>query len=99
MAVAVLQGLGRFQPATMVTPFLTLLIVGGLAMHWLPPRAVEGMAERLKTAPSLTLGILIGVLTIALKVDDWIHRRRNRRAFRRDKFVPDRWHEDDHLKY
>ena len=30
-------------------------------MHWLPPRAIEGMAERLKTAPSLTLAVLVGV--------------------------------------
>ena len=37
------------------------LIVGGLAMHWLPPRAIEGMAERLKSAPSPTLAILLGV--------------------------------------
>lgn len=61
LAVAMLQGLGRFGPAIMVTPLLLTLIVGGLAMHWLPPRAIEGVAERLKTAPSLTLAILIGI--------------------------------------
>ncbi|HEY1224544.1 MAG TPA: MBOAT family protein [Brevundimonas sp.] len=61
IAVAMLEGLGRFTPALMVTPLLLTLIVGGLAMHWLPPRAIEGVAERLKTAPSLTLAILIGV--------------------------------------
>lgn len=61
IAVAMLEGLGRFTPAMMVTPLLLTLIVGGLAMHWLPPRAIEGVAERLKTAPSLTLAILIGV--------------------------------------
>ncbi|MFN4091844.1 MAG: MBOAT family O-acyltransferase [Brevundimonas sp.] len=61
IAVSMLQGLGRFAPAMMVTPLLLTLIVGGLAMHWLPPRAIEGVAERLKTAPSLTLAILVGV--------------------------------------
>lgn len=61
LAVAMLQGLGRFGPAMMVTPLLLTLIVGGLAMHWLPPRAIEGVAERLKTAPSLTLAILVGI--------------------------------------
>ena len=61
LAVAMLQGLGRFTPAMMVTPLLLTLIVGGLAMHWLPPRAIEGVAERLKTAPSLTLAVLIGI--------------------------------------
>ncbi|WP_421731096.1 MBOAT family O-acyltransferase [Brevundimonas sp.] len=67
MAMAVLQGLGRFQAASLVTPFLTVLIVGGLAMHWLPPRAVEGMAERLKTAPSVTLGVLIGICILLVE--------------------------------
>ena len=62
MAMQVLVGLGRWwQPMVMVTPLLLTLIVGGLAMHWLPPRAIEGMAERLKTAPSLTLALLLGV--------------------------------------
>jgi D-alanyl-lipoteichoic acid acyltransferase DltB (MBOAT superfamily) len=61
IAVAMLQGLGRFTPVLMVTPLLLTLIVGGLAMHWLPPRAIEGVAERLKTAPSLTLAILVGI--------------------------------------
>lgn len=61
LALAMLQGLGRFTPALMVTPLLLTLIVGGLAMHWLPPRAIEGVAERLKTAPSLTLAILVGI--------------------------------------
>ena len=62
LAMQVLIGLGRWwQPAAMVTPLLLTLIVGGLAMHWLPPRAIEGLAERLKTAPSLTLALLLGV--------------------------------------
>ena len=61
LAVGMLEGLGRFQPAQMVTPLLLALIVGGLAMHWLPPRAIEGVAVRLKTAPSLTLAILVGI--------------------------------------
>ena len=61
MAIAVLQGLGRAGPMLMTTPFMLTLIVGGMAMHWLPPRAIEGVAERLKPAPSLTVAILIGV--------------------------------------
>ena len=62
LAIQVLTGLGRWwQPAVMLTPMLLTLIVGGLAMHWLPPRAIEGMAGRLKTAPSLTLALLLGV--------------------------------------
>jgi alginate O-acetyltransferase complex protein AlgI len=67
LAMQMLQGLGRIGPVTALTPLLLTLIVGGLAMHWLPPRAVEGMAERLKAAPSLTLGLLIGAAILLVE--------------------------------
>ena len=67
MAVAVLQGLGRAGPMLMTTPFLLALIVGGLAMHWLPPRAIEGVAERLKPAPSLTVAVLLGLAILLVE--------------------------------
>jgi hypothetical protein len=51
----------------MTTPFVLTLIVGGLAMHWLPPRAVEGIAERLKPAPSLTVAVLIGLAILMVE--------------------------------
>lgn len=67
LAMQMLQGLGRIGPAVMLTPLLLTLIVGGLAMHWLPPRAIEGMAGRLKAAPSLTLGLLIGAAILLVE--------------------------------
>lgn len=67
MAMEVLTGLGRFEAATLVTPFLLTLIVGGLAMHWLPPRAVEGIATWMKPAPSLTMGLLIGAAILLVE--------------------------------
>lgn len=67
LALQMLEGLGRIGPVVVLTPLLLTLIVGGLAMHWLPPRAVEGMAERLKTAPSLTLGLLIGAAILLVE--------------------------------
>jgi len=67
MAMEVLTGLGRFEAATLVTPFLLTLIVGGLAMHWLPPRAVEGVATWLNPAPSLTMGLLIGAMILLVE--------------------------------
>ena len=67
LAMQVLQGLGRIGPVVMLTPLMLTLIAGGLAMHWLPPRAIEGMAERLKTAPSLTLGLLIGAAILLVE--------------------------------
>ncbi len=67
MAMEVLAGLGRFEAATLVTPFLLALIVGGLAMHWLPPRAIEGAATWLKPAPSLTMGLLVGAAVLLVE--------------------------------
>ena len=67
MAVEVLHGLGRWAPASLATPFVLVLIVGGLAMHWLPRRAIEGLAERLKPAPSLTIGVLIGIAILLVE--------------------------------
>jgi D-alanyl-lipoteichoic acid acyltransferase DltB (MBOAT superfamily) len=67
MAMQVLVGLGRFEAATMVTPFILTLIVGGLAMHWLPPRAIEGFATWLKPAPSLTMGLLVGAAVLLVE--------------------------------
>ncbi|RZJ93882.1 MAG: MBOAT family protein [Brevundimonas sp.] len=67
MALQMLEGLGRAGPVTMVTPFLLTLIVGGLAMHFLPPRAVEGVAAWMKPAPSLTLGVLIGIAILLVE--------------------------------
>lgn len=67
MAMEVLTGLARFEPATLVTPFLVTLIVGGLAMHWLPPRAIEGLALWMKPAPSLTMGVMIGAAILIVE--------------------------------
>ena len=59
LAMAMLEGLTRAGPISVLTPFLLALIVGGLAMHWLPPREVEGLAARLQAAPSVTLAIIL----------------------------------------
>jgi alginate O-acetyltransferase complex protein AlgI len=67
LAMAMLAGLGRMGSVTLLTPLLLTLIIGGLAMHWLPPRAIEGVAERLKAAPSITLGLLIGIAILLVE--------------------------------
>ncbi len=67
LAMQMLAGLGRMGTVDLLTPFVLVLIVGGLAMHWLPPRAVEGLAERLKAAPSPTLGVLIGLAILLIE--------------------------------
>lgn len=67
LALQMLEGLGRIGPAAVLTPLSLALIVGGLAMHWLPRRAIEGLAERLRPAPSLTLGLLIGAAILLIE--------------------------------
>ncbi len=67
LALQMLEGLRRMGPVSVLTPLTLVLIVGGLAMHWLPPRAIEGMAMRLKTAPSVTLGLLIGAAILLVE--------------------------------
>ena len=47
--------------------FLLTLIIGGLAMHWLPPRAVESLTLKLKPAPSITMGVLIGLAILLIE--------------------------------
>ena len=67
LAMQMLQGLTRMAPMMVLTPFLLALIVGGIAMHWLPPRAVEGLAVRVREAPAITMGVLIGIMILLVE--------------------------------
>jgi alginate O-acetyltransferase complex protein AlgI len=67
LAMQMLQGLTRMGPIMALTPFLLALIVGGIAMHWLPPRAVEGLAVRVREAPAITMGVLIGIMILLVE--------------------------------
>ena len=66
-AIAYLQGLGRLSAPTLLTPFIVTLIAGGLAMHWLPPRAVERTAAWLCRIPSPAAGLIVGVLILLVE--------------------------------
>jgi len=67
-ALAFLQGLGRWgQPGTLVTPFMVVLIVGGLAMHALPSRAIERAASVLQRLPSPAAGVAIGLALLLVE--------------------------------
>ena len=67
LAMRMLEGLTRMAPIMVLTPFLLALIVGGVAMHWLPPRAVEGLAVRVKDAPAITMGVLVGIMILLVE--------------------------------
>jgi alginate O-acetyltransferase complex protein AlgI len=67
-ALAFLQGLGRWsEPGTLVTPFIVVLILGGLAMHALPSRAIERAAGVLQRLPSPAAGVAIGVALLLVE--------------------------------
>jgi alginate O-acetyltransferase complex protein AlgI len=67
MALTFLQGLTDWsQPVTVLTPFLGIIIVLGLAMHFLPPRAMESSTQLFKGLPSPALGIGLGLLILAI---------------------------------
>jgi hypothetical protein len=66
-AMAYLQGLGRFTAPTLITPFIATLIVGGLAMHALPPRAIERAAGWLSRIPSPAAGLTVGGLMLLVE--------------------------------
>ncbi|GAD58541.1 MBOAT family protein [Brevundimonas sp. BAL450] len=67
LAMQMLEGLTRMAPIMVLTPFLLALIIGGIAMHWLPPRAVEGLAVRVKEAPAITMGVLVGIMILLVE--------------------------------
>jgi D-alanyl-lipoteichoic acid acyltransferase DltB (MBOAT superfamily) len=68
LALAYLRGFGDWStPATELTPFLGILIVLGLGMHFLPPRAIESSTGLFKGLPSPVLGV--GVAAAILIVD------------------------------
>jgi len=67
LAMQMLEGLTRMAPVMVLTPFLLALIVGGIAMHWLPPRAVEGLAVRVREAPAITMGVLVGIMILLVE--------------------------------
>ena len=66
-AMAYLEGLGRLTAPTLITPFILSLIVGGLALHALPPRAIERTASWLCRVPSPAAGLTIGLLILLVE--------------------------------
>ncbi|HWE46938.1 MAG TPA: MBOAT family protein [Caulobacteraceae bacterium] len=68
LALAYLKGFGNWStPAMELTPFLGLLIVFGLGMHFLPPRAVESVTAMFRNLPSPAFAV--GLAVVLLLVD------------------------------
>ena len=67
-ALAFLQGFGRWgATSTLLTPFVVTLIIGGLAMHALPPRAIERLSGQLARLPSPAVGVMVGVALLLVE--------------------------------
>jgi alginate O-acetyltransferase complex protein AlgI len=66
-ALAFLRGFGNLGPAEVFTPFMAGLVLIGLSFHFLPPRAAEYLAWRLRVTPSPVLGVGLGVLMLLVE--------------------------------
>ena len=68
IALDYLKGFGDWStPSTELTPFLGLLIVLGLGMHFLPPRAIENVTAMFRNLPSPIFAA--GLAVVLLLVD------------------------------
>ena len=66
-AVAFLGGIGAGGGAsTALTPLALALIVVGMALHALPPRAIQDVAVRVRTMPAALVGVGVGVLMLII---------------------------------
>jgi len=67
-ALNFLQGFGRIDQAmTQLTPFLLGVIVIGLGMHFLPPRAIESVTRGVKALPSPALGVTVALVILLVE--------------------------------
>jgi hypothetical protein len=62
-----LEGLGRIEaPVMQLSPFVAVLILFGLALHALPPRAIErvSVAAARLPSPAMAIGVAIAMLLV-----------------------------------
>jgi D-alanyl-lipoteichoic acid acyltransferase DltB (MBOAT superfamily) len=65
-ALAFLGGIGAGGASTMLTPLIVALIVIGMALHALPPRAIQHVAIRVRTMPAALVGLGVGLLILII---------------------------------
>lgn len=59
-ALAFIGGIGAGGASTMLTPIALVLIIVGMALHALPPNAIQRVAVRVRAMPAVLVGIGIG---------------------------------------
>ena len=65
-AMAFLGGLGGSAESALLTPLMLGLIVFGMALHALPPRAIQNVAVRVRAMPAVLVGLGIGALILII---------------------------------
>jgi D-alanyl-lipoteichoic acid acyltransferase DltB (MBOAT superfamily) len=65
-ALAFLGGLGAGGASTMLTPLFVGLILLGMALHALPPRAIQYVAVRVRAMPAMLVGVAVGTLILLI---------------------------------
>jgi len=64
-AIAFLRGLiGGGGESAVLTPLMLVLILGGLAIHFAPPRLLQTIARRLRWLPAPAMGALTGLTVL-----------------------------------
>src|SRR5262249_14948922 len=67
LALAYLRGFADWStPIQELTPFMGILIVLGLSMHFLPPRAVESITGLFRNLPSPVLGLALAAVLLII---------------------------------
>ena len=65
-ALAFLGGLGGGGESALLTPLMLGLIIVGMALHALPPRAIQHVAIRVRAMPAVLVGLGVGVLILII---------------------------------
>jgi alginate O-acetyltransferase complex protein AlgI len=65
-ALAFLGGLAGGGGASLVTPLVLGLILLGMSLHALPPRAIQNVAIRVRTMPAALVGLMAGLSILVI---------------------------------
>ncbi len=65
-ALAFLGGIGGGGTISLLTPLTVALIVVGMALHALPPRAIQNVGARVRTFPAVLVGLATGAAILAI---------------------------------
>jgi D-alanyl-lipoteichoic acid acyltransferase DltB (MBOAT superfamily) len=68
VAIAFLEGLARFSLPSLLSPYLSLLLFGGLAAQFLPPDMLSRFEHVIERVPAYGLGLATGLIIFIVDV-------------------------------